>query len=222
MTRLGRLTTIDLEAGAATLLVPVGSCEQHGPHLPLEVDTRVAVAVCEGVAGRAGRAVVAPPITIGASGEHAGFIGTLSIGTEVLRDVLVEVVRSAGDFEGVLLVNAHGGNAPALAAATAICESEGRPMAVHHVAFPDGDAHAGRSETSIMLALAPDLVRIERAVPGATAPIHELMPRLRTHGVAGVSPTGVLGDPTGATAAEGRRLLEQAILAASKALASLV
>ncbi len=173
------------------------------------------------VGGQVDHVVVAPPITVGASGEHAGFPGTLSIGTDVLSDVAIELVRSADAFEAVLLVNAHGGNGPALAAALAVCESEGRPTAVHHLAFPDADAHAGRTETSIVLALAPELVRVERAAPGATAPIDDLMPALRTDGVAAVSPTGVLGDPTGATADEGRRLLDDAIRDASVALATL-
>lgn len=222
VSRLGELTTLDVEIGASWLLVPVGSCEQHGPHLPLDTDTRIAVAVCDGVAARVDRVVVAPPIAVGASGEHAGFAGTLSIGTEVLVDVVVELVSSAGDFRARMLVNGHGGNGPALAAASTTCRFEGRPVAVHHVVFPDGDAHAGRTETSIMLALAPDLVRMDRAAPGVTASIDELMPRLRTEGVAEISPTGVLGDPTGATAAEGRRLLDEAVADAASALHTLL
>lgn len=62
-----------------------------------------------------------------------------------------------------------------------------------------------------MLALAPDLVRLERAVPGETSAIDEVMPKLRAEGVAGVSPTGILGDPSGADDGEGRALLRSAI-----------
>ncbi len=83
------------------LLVPVGSTEQHGPHLPLDVDTLIATAVCRGAAERLGRGVlVAPPVAYGASGEHEGFPGTLSIGTEALTVVLVELARSARRWAG--------------------------------------------------------------------------------------------------------------------------
>jgi mycofactocin precursor peptide peptidase len=222
VSRLADLTAPDVDDdGRRYLLVPVGSCEQHGPHLPLDTDTRIAVAVCDGLAAHTDRVLVAPPIGVGASGEHAGFPGTLSIGTEVLTDVVVELVRSADRFAGVLVVNAHGGNEPGLAAAEMICTAEGRPALIHHVAFPDGDAHAGRTETSILLALCPALVRMDRAVAGVTDPIEQLMPRLRSEGLAGVTPTGVLGDPSGATGEEGRELLSRAVADASASLTRL-
>ena len=66
-----------------------------------------------------------------------------------------------------------------------------------------GDAHAGRTETSLMLALAPSEVLLDRAAAGDTRPIAELLPELRAHGVREVSPNGVLGDPAGASAEEG-------------------
>ena len=100
------------------LVVPVGSLEQHGPHLPLDTDTRIAVAVARrACAGRAGVAL-APAIGIGASGEHAEFPGTLSIGTEALTACLIELGRHASlHWAALLLVNGHGGNAAAVEAA---------------------------------------------------------------------------------------------------------
>ena len=96
--------------GQRVLLVPLGSTEQHGPHLPLDTDTRIAQAIANGAAGQL-EAVVAPALAYGASGEHAGFDGTLSIGTEALRLVLIELVRSAAlTFGRIVLVNGHGGN----------------------------------------------------------------------------------------------------------------
>ena len=70
-----------------------------------------------------------------------------------------------------------------------------------------GDAHAGRTETSLMLAIDQEAVRLEAAEPGCTEPLASLLPRLRAEGVRPVSSNGVLGDPTGATAEEGRALL---------------
>jgi mycofactocin precursor peptide peptidase len=190
------------------LAVPLGSTEQHGPHLPLDTDTRVARALTAGLARRRGDVLVAPALAYGASGEHAGFAGTLSIGAEALERLLVELVRSASAFcRGSVLVCGHGGNRDALDGAVARLRSEGRPALGWMATVPGGDAHAGRTETSLLLALAPGRVRRRRAVAGEATPLAELMPRLRAEGVAAVSPNGVLGDPAGASAAEGTRLL---------------
>jgi creatinine amidohydrolase len=74
-----------------------------------------------------------------------------------------------------------------------------------------GDAHAGRTETSVMLALRPESVRLGDAAPGNARRLLDLMPALRAGGVAAVSPNGILGDPTGASAEEGRALLSAAV-----------
>jgi creatinine amidohydrolase len=196
-------------AARRALLAPVGSLEQHGPHLPLDTDTRIALAVAAGAArGRDGVAV-APAVTFGASGEHAGFPGTLSIGTPALSELLVELGRDASrDWDALLLVNAHGGNRDAVDAALTRLRAEGRRSAGFHVSPSGGDAHAGRTETSLLLALAPETVRLDAAEPGDVRPLTAVIGELRRNGVAAVSPNGVLGDPTGATAEEGRRLLD--------------
>jgi mycofactocin system creatininase family protein len=205
---LDRTPWPDVTSGAF-LVVPLGSCEQHGPHLPFDVDTVVAGAVV----GRFGEvhqtAVVAPAVAYGASGEHEAFPGTLSIGTEALAALLVELGRSAGRWAARLLfVTGHGGNADALTTAVPQLRYEGRDVAWWQCSVPAGDAHAGRSESSLLLALRPDTVQIPRAVTGVTTPIRELIPALRAGGVQAVSSSGVLGDPTGASAAEGEQLLE--------------
>jgi mycofactocin precursor peptide peptidase len=216
----------EVEAGPRRLLVvPLGSLEQHGPHLPMDTDTRIASAVAaRACAGRPGVGL-APPVAIGASGEHADFPGTLSIGTVALSTVLVELGRHASlHWPAMLLVNGHGGNVPAIAGAVERLRSEGRQCHVWHAGLPDGggDAHAGRTETSIMLALAPSDVRADRAEAGATRPLAELLPELRAHGVRKIAANGVLGDPSGAAAAEGERLLGLLVASLTQTLNNLL
>ena len=208
--RLGPMSWPEVAAVAADsiLVVPLGSTEQHGPHLPLSTDADVAVAVADRLAAARPDVLVAPVLPYGSAGEHAGFPGTLSIGAAALEHVVVELVRSASAFAGVVLVSGHGGNAAPLAAAVSTLRAEGRVVLAWSPRIPNGDAHAGRTETSLLLALTPELVRMEAAEPGDSRPLAAVMGDLRRGGVATVSPNGVLGDPTGATAGEGERLLE--------------
>jgi creatinine amidohydrolase len=163
---------------------------------------------------------LAPPVTIGASGEHAAFAGTLSIGTQALALLLVELGRHASlHWPAMLLVNGHGGNAPAVHAAARQLRAEGRDCHAWHAGLSQdqlaaagldagvADPHAGRFETSLLLALAPGLVRLDLAACGDTRPLAEILPALRSYGVRAVSPGGVLGDPSGASADEGHQLL---------------
>ncbi|MHA6792486.1 mycofactocin biosynthesis peptidyl-dipeptidase MftE [Pseudonocardia bannensis] len=212
MPLLEDLTSPELGGTARrTLVVPVGSVEQHGPHLPLNTDVAVASAVAALVLDRDPSLVVAPAVAYGAAGEHEGFPGTVSIGHEALRLLLVELGRSACRWAARLLfVNGHGGNVATVVDAVARLRYEGRDVAWAPCVAPGvpGDAHAGRTETSLMLALAPDQVRPDLAAAGNTASLRELLPALRAGGVAAVSPNGVLGDPAGASAEEGRMLLD--------------
>jgi mycofactocin precursor peptide peptidase len=218
--------------GAATLVVPLGSVEQHGPHLPLGTDGMIAEALCRIAVSRlndhetglstnpgghgnpssapAHRWMLGPLIPFGSSGEHESFPGTVSVGHPELGGYLVELARSATRWcSRIRVVTGHGGNAPSLLAACRLLAREGRDVAWTGLDLPGADAHAGHTETSLMLHLTPALVRMDLAAPGRTDPLDRLLPELMRSGVQAVSPTGVLGDPTSATSAEGARLTEQ-------------
>ena len=221
MTRLGSLASADLAGAEQLLVVPLGATEQHGPHLPLDTDTTIAVALGDRLAAGSDDVVVAPAVPYGSSGEHQGFPGTLSMGQGATELVILELVRSATEtFERVLLLNAHGGNAVPLTRAVHRLRDEHRDVLAWNPASAwAGDAHAGLIETSVMLALAPESVDMTRAAPGVTRPLRDLLPKLERGGVAAVSPNGVLGDPSGATAAYGRKLLDRAVQELSRFVA---
>ena len=228
-TRLADLTWPEAKAIASerVLIVPVGSTEQHGPHLPVGTDTLITDALCEALIQlRPGVALLAPTINFSSSGEHSDFVGTISIGQGALELLLVELARSADAFGAVAFISAHGGNAHVLARVARLLAKEGRcafvwwprnlpalenesaPFSNGAVSAPKTvDLHAGRSETSMMLALKPDLVRFDAYAVGLVDAGGDLLTELKEKGVAGVSPNGVLGDPFGAGAPEGDAIL---------------
>lgn len=207
MTELASATWPDLPQ-RPLVLVPSGSVEQHGPHLPFDTDAVIAAAVAAEAASRL-EAVVAPPLVYGNSGEHQSFPGTMSIGAEALRLVVVELVRSLSTWAGrIVFVNAHGGNAPTLADAVKQLCGEGHDVTWVPCATEEVDLHAGHTETSLMLHLRPGGVRLDRAAAGNTAPLAEILPAMMAGGVGAVSPNGVLGDPAGASADHGRAVLD--------------
>lgn len=215
---LGCVTSRQLSIStSASILIPLGSTEQHGPHLPLDTDTRIASAVARAVAARLGERsqqdwLVAPAIAYGASGEHQSFPGTISIGAAALTTLLVEYGRSAACWaDRLVFVNGHGGNVEALSRATALLRAEGRDAAWSPCAATGADAHAGHTETSVLLHLSPGDVQTDQFLVGNDAPLRELLPSMRRGGIAAVSEIGVLGDPTTATAAEGSRIFAEMV-----------
>lgn len=209
--RLGATTSSDLVGRAELrLVIPLGATEQHGPHLPLETDTVIAGGIALALAAVRADVIVAPSLAYGSSGEHAGFPGTLSIGQAALEEVVVELVRSAENFRDVTLLAWHGGNAEPLTRAIARLRRERRRVKRWEPRVEGGDAHAGWVETSLMLVLAPELVREARPV-GVTAPLEQLLPRLRQDGVKAVAENGVLGDARSASDHAGRGLLAQLV-----------
>jgi creatinine amidohydrolase len=162
---------------------PSGATEQHGPHLPLSTDTDIALALAGMLAETHGDLFVAPAVAFGASAEHQSFAGTISVGHRAIELFLVELGRSASaSFDHLVLLSTHGGNAEALARVTERLREEGMSVLAWSPRW-GGDAHAGRTETSVMLALRPESVRLGDAAPGNARRLLDLMPALRAGGL---------------------------------------
>ena len=211
----------DLVGAREVGLVPVGAVEQHGPHLPTGTDTIIATALCERASDRCG-AVVLPAIAIGCSYGHATNLpGNLSLTPEQLATQVRQYAEWAATsgLTRLLFVNAHFGNAASLAIATDHLRLYRPELQVGYVnwwtldpvvaaeSVLDGDdLHANRSETSAMLALAPDLVHLDRMVDADDPD--------RTDGlvfrytVPSLSTNGVTGRPSEATVELGNKLVD--------------
>lgn len=209
---MGSATSAEIAESRPILLLPLGAWEQHGPHLPLDTDTIIVTRVIADVLRHEDlhtvNVMTAPALSITASDEHQGFPGTLSTGTQALKDSVVAICRSASWAQGVCIVNGHGGNADALSAITSALTYE---KITHSIwSFPSyigGDMHAGHTETSLLLHIAPHEVRTNVIARGATQDTG-LVEAMRSGGVQAVSENGIIGDASTATAAHGKAVLD--------------
>jgi creatinine amidohydrolase len=215
------------------IVLPVGAIEQHGPHLPCSVDT----VISSGVMGRALeklpaeiRAFGLAPITYGKSDEHLHFPGTMTLTGPTLLAMVTEIGESVyrAGFRKLLFANGHGGQPQVLEmAARELRIRHGDFLVVpHHVSrLPNSSGkyisekekklamHAGHSETALMLALAPDTVYMDRAVANFPPPFPSklLSPDGRpacAWTARDFGPTGIIGDPNGATREQGLDILD--------------
>jgi creatinine amidohydrolase len=209
---MGSATSAEIAESRPILLLPLGAWEQHGPHLPLDTDTIIVTRVIADVLRHEDlhtvNVMTAPALSITASDEHQGFPGTLSIGTQALKDSVVAICRSASWAQGVCIVNGHGGNADALSAITSALTYEKITHSIWSLpSYIGGDMHAGHTETSLLLHIAPHEVRTNVIARGATQDTG-LVEAMRTGGVQAVSENGIIGDASTATAAHGKAVLD--------------
>jgi creatinine amidohydrolase len=232
MNELARMTTDEAARALATARLaiwPVGSCEQHGPHLPLETDAAVAEAIARRLASELGDdAVLCPPLGYGLSEHHLAFAGTLTLRPATYLALVADVLESLAHqgIGRVLIVNGHGGNVDALRlAGRAARRDRGMLVASLMWAVIAADAaadsaqspaygHACEVETSVMMALLPDRVRRERlSEPGPRHVVDELIDPPRPIVDESVwldqwSDDGALGDPRLASEEAGHRVVE--------------
>ena len=221
-----------LDRDRTILILPLGSVEQHGRHMPLGTDTMLALAVSHAAAERLqGRVLVLPPPWYGFSAHHMRFAGSISLRPETLMAVAEDVVGSVVQhgFRRILLVNGHGGNAGVIdVLAAKLGKSHYGKARIAGVTYfhlasaaiarlrqskPGGMGHACEFETSMLMHLRPELVAIKEAKttypdPGSPYLTTDLIgaSRVRTYmDFADLSESGTLGDPALASPEAGAR-----------------
>jgi creatinine amidohydrolase len=213
-------------ARAKVALLPVGSTEQHGPHLPLGTDHLTATWIAR-EAARRGDFLLLPTVSVGVSPHHRQFWGTLWVEPEVLMAYVMGIARSLAyhGLRKMVFVNGHGGNTPALTDAARRLRDEGIFAFVYvwwraaeeeiREALEDGGGHAGEMEASVVWHIAPELVRPEK-FPEAAAQAAPAWGK-RVHGVEvsydtiDFAAVGCVGAPTNASPEKGKAVLEAAV-----------
>lgn len=218
----------EIEAGRDTVVVAFGAVEQHGHHLPLGTDTMLGDELSRRLADRLD-AFRAPTVPVGCSRHHLAFPGTMSVSEETFKGIVQDLLRGwAGHgFRRIVLLPSHGGNfAPLTAALEELEPLDGVKVigigdlsllvqatlglgAELGVPASEGGLHGGQWETSMMLALHPELVKMDRAVAGYTGDLETGLPRFLGEGVHVLTDTGVIGDPVNASAEHGHKYVER-------------
>ena len=224
----------EIEAGRTTVVMALGATEQHALHMPLATDALIGDELARRVAERMD-AFLAPTVRVGCSEHHVGFAGTMSLGTETFHALVGDIVGSLleGGFERIVLLPTHGGNFAPLGEAVELLGAGERAHVValtdlgalfevalagereYGVPLGEGGLHAGEWETSMLMAVHPELVHMDRAEAGYTGDMESAVQSLFAEGVASISPNGAIGDPARASAAHGERywsLVEELVL----------
>ena len=228
-----------LDREKTVVILPIGSVEQHGDHMPLGTDTILGQTVSLAAAGELDDVIVLPPPWYGFSAHHMRFPGSITLSAETLMAVVNDIVAAVvkHGFRRILIVNGHGGNGGAIdvlastlghrhygvariAALTYFTLARDEIAALRKSA-PGGMGHACEFETAMMQAVRPELVHIDRATtiypdPGSKYLTTDLLggSAIRVyHDFGDLSPSGVLGDPSLATPEAGARFLAATVAA---------
>ena len=231
---MDRLSWTDIRAeqerGRGTVVVAFGATEQHGPHLPLATDALLGDHLARLVADRLD-SFVAPTVRIGCSEHHLEFPGTISFSQDTFHRIVADIVASLarGGFDRVILIPTHGGNfgplgdaveklgpdpgieVRALTDLTALLAIAQLGESEHGVPMGEGGLHAGEWETSMLVAIHPDLVHMERGEPGYTGDPQEAAGAIFGAGVHTISQNGVIGDPARSSAENGARYWDEVV-----------
>jgi creatinine amidohydrolase len=220
-----------IQDGYDTAIIITGSIEQHGPHLPLATDTLMGYAIGERVARKLGKALLAPVVRPGLSEHHMAFTGTITLSEQTFKSILREYVYSLArhGFHRIAITWSHGGNADALRSLTPELAAELADVEILLEANPPGlfsylaekvessgidletmGIHAGEFETSAMLSVVPDQVRVDHLAQGfmgdlGTDPVKHA--RLLREGLHAVTENGILGDARRAERSRGDQYL---------------
>lgn len=217
-----------LETGYSTAIVMLGAQEQHGPHLPLSTDALWGRAVGGRVADTLGDALVAPTLSVGVSSEHMSFAGSMTIRVATFTALISDYVASLAQngFRWIVLLPSHGGNVePLQQALPTLRQQTGNAQLLAYtdlyeligvgsrvagdvgVSVDAAGAHAGEWETSMVLALRPELVATDRMEPGYLGDLAPVFDQIMSKGMESVTPNGILGDPRSAAASHGQAYL---------------
>jgi creatinine amidohydrolase len=218
----GALVSPQASLAGRVAILPTGACEAHGPHLPLDTDVRIAVAMAERAAVRLD-AVVLPPMGYGVTRFARNFPGTISVEPETVTSLVASVLGGAlaGGARVVALANAH--FEPAQIDALFAACARVREVTGSEVVFPNVasrrnaarlraaalDGHSGRYETALMLAIAPDLVRGHGELPAVRASLADGIVAGATCFEEAGGPLAYFGEPARATAQIGEALLDE-------------
>jgi len=233
--RIEHMTTTEIadaiSAGARTAILPLGAIEQHGPHLPLSMDSDHADALALRIAQRLGTALILPTVRVGYSPHHLAFPGTLSVRPSTLEAICLDHCSHLAEhgFTRVVLFSGHVGNYPVMRDFEPRL-AEALSPALQVVVYGDDIAildawrdaaqsvaglgshvggHADVAEASVMLVLHPERVRADRAAAGYRGTVdEEFLRRVWAEGLDEISPNGVLGDPSGMSLAIGHAALD--------------
>jgi len=223
-------------------ILPIGSFEQHGPHLPLSTDTIIAEHLASEVSKSCNATFLLPSIHLGCSSEHLGFAGTISLRPKTMRNLIIDISRSLiqSGLKRLFIINGHGGNKGTIDATLVEVKQIIPEMRIYSFTILDIAkqkfeeirkskrglvGHADEIETSMMLAIAPRLVNMAGAVrekPSIPEPLSFEPSGIATISFAwnarDITHSGVIGDPTLATAETGRVLLDFTTQTISKAV----